>query len=63
MMRRFICGLLTILLLPAVTPRPLSAQTKNCGWILTGYTLKADLDTGEVEMTYYYKWYCWNGIY
>jgi hypothetical protein len=37
MMRRFICGLLTILLLPAVTPRPLSAQTKNCGWILPGY--------------------------
>jgi hypothetical protein len=60
MMRRLICVLLAVLLLPAITPRPLLAQTKTCGWILTGYILDANVITGEAEITYYYKWYCWN---
>jgi hypothetical protein len=64
MTRRIICGLLTILLLPVVTPQPIAGQTatKVCGWIKTGEYWEGDLSTGELTVTFYYKWYCWNMI-
>lgn len=58
-MRRLICGIVAACLLTlTIAPWPLAAAPEKCYWILVGEYWEIDMNTGEINITYYYKWFC-----
>jgi uncharacterized membrane protein len=56
-MRRVICGMVMVFVMFAARPGPLAAEQK-CGWWEVGRYEEYNLLTGEIQITIYYKYYC-----